>query len=114
MEENEIKNQNNNEVDDDELKEIETEEIYFAKPLLLKDKKLILENPNFKKGIDDASYFAGLYSTLISAGMSNKEAFTCLFTKFDSDLTLKINENNNKATVDAAKFVQVTVDKTQP
>lgn len=97
----------------DKLPEVETEELYFAEPIIFEDTSSFEENDEFKQGIKDASWFAGFYATLISSGMSNKEAFTCLFTKMESDLTEKVSKTNANATIEAAKNAQIALEKTQ-
>lgn len=96
-----------------ELELTETEELYFAEPIIFEDTSFFEENEEFKKGVEDASWFAGFYATLISSGMSNKEAFTCMFTKMEVDLTKKVNETNANATIESAKFGQIAIEKTQ-
>ncbi len=96
-----------------QLEETETEELYFAEPIIFEDTSFIEKSEGFKKGIEYASWFAGFYATLISSGMSNKEAFTCMFTKMEVDLTKKVNETNANATIESAKFGQIAIEKTQ-
>ena len=97
----------------DTIPDMETEELYFAEPIIFDDTSFFEENDEFKKGVQDASWFAGFYATLISSGMSNKEAFTCLFTKMEFDLTNKVSETNAKATIESAKNAQISLEKTQ-
>lgn len=94
-----------------ELELTETEELYFAEPIIFEDTDDIEQNENFLKGIDDASWFIGFYTSAINCGLSNKEAFTCMFTKLEYDLSLKIAEINSKSIIESAKYSQIAIEK---
>ena len=64
---------------------------------------------SFKKGIEDASYYSGFYSTLISAGVSSSLAGDLVV----SQQTILYNMKNNEAQKEISKINNVKIEQSQ-
>ena len=64
---------------------------------------------SFKKGIEDASYYGGFYSALISAGVSSSLAGDLVV----SQQTILYNMQNNEAQKEISKINNVKIEQSQ-
>jgi hypothetical protein len=71
------------------------------------------DKEQFKRGLSDSSYQAGIFTGLINAGIGYRDAIDYIFTKMSFDMNIKVAEINGKATIEAAKNSTVAIEKQQ-
>lgn len=111
----EDKNINAN-LDKCENEESVPEERVYSNPVFLDSDNVEnkqFDSDNFQKGVEDFSYYAGAFSTLVSSGLSNVEAMELIITKISSDMNIKMTEISSKATIESAKNQSELIEKTQ-
>lgn len=65
----------------------------------------------FYKGVEKASYFAGMFQTLVSAGMSADNAYEIALNEHTSMYNLELAKLNNESQVEISKNNAIQIDK---
>jgi hypothetical protein len=109
--------ENNNEVQVlPEVEETAEDIITFCEPMAIPIDNLSeseFDKDQFKRGLSDGSYQAGIFTGLVNAGIGYRDAIDYIFTKMSFDMNIKIAEINGKATTEAAKNSAITIEKQQ-
>jgi hypothetical protein len=102
----------NLENEDEEVEELTSvgelpKEIYFCDPIFLEDTKTLVENTQFKEGLNSAAFYCGFYTACINTGMRNTEALEVLLTHLNYELSLKLGKMNNDTAKETSKITQI-------
>lgn len=124
MEDKELQYQcEENEVADQEVKQINLEDLSkeeliqvieeLSNPMV--DMDSVCGTPvdadEFDKGVVKASYYAGIFQTLISAGMSADNAYEVVLNEHTSLYNKELAKLNNDTQIEISKNVALQVDK---
>jgi len=94
-----------------------SEVILFFEPLelstdnLAEDNNIQLDSDEFKRGLKDSSYYAGIYTGLINSGMSMDDSITLILNKMNVDHSVQITNINANATIESSKNATILKEK---
>jgi hypothetical protein len=90
------------------------EETYVTSPVELEmsDVEFLDINQNeFAKGINEASYISGYYTALVNSGMSLEFAQNYLLNVLACNMSIEIAKINAQSNVDVSKHQQIVMEK---
>lgn len=90
----------NMQINEPELDEDEILKLYLSSPILL-DREDFLKSESFQAGVEKASGIAGIYSCLVSNGISMSDAIELIYTMMGTEMSIKIAELQRDATINA-------------
>jgi len=94
-----------------------SEVILFFEPLeistdnLTEDTNIQLDSYEFKRGLKDSSYYAGIYTGLINSGFSMDDSITLILNKMNVDHSVQITNINANASIEASKNATILKEK---
>lgn len=74
--------------------------LYLSNPIIL-DKTEFLKSESFNAGVEKAMGVAGIYTCLVSNGISMVDALELIYTILSAETSIKISDINKEATINA-------------
>jgi hypothetical protein len=118
--ENNIENEEDTEYNEGNTEDLvdNTIEAMFFAPIGLNTENLVdiceYDINEFQNGIKEVSKECGMFTALLSSGMTNVQAYDLLLTKIGMDFQKEINIDNNKTSIEVSKYQSIMIDKNQP
>jgi len=94
-----------------------SEVILFFEPLeistdnIAEDTNIQLDSDEFKRGLKDSSYYAGIYTGLINSGLSMDDSITIILNKMNVEHSVQITNINANASIEASKNATILKEK---
>jgi len=65
----------------------------------------------FKKGLKDSSYFSGMYTGFINAGIPVEDSISLIIGKLNLEMNIKLSEITSKTNIEVSKNSSLNSDK---